>query len=93
MSIPKFVKVDALRQAEAVTFLRALREVGNLRLEKKASNVDGIEHRKANLLQPIARGRLEWMKTCVAELEDKRNDQRCSNAHHGFVGPEAADHR
>lgn len=34
MSIHKFVKVDALRQAEAVTFLRALREVGNLRLEK-----------------------------------------------------------
>jgi len=26
--------VDALRQAEAVAFLRALRELGNLRLEK-----------------------------------------------------------
>ena len=26
--------MDALRQAEAVTFLRALREVGNLRLER-----------------------------------------------------------
>jgi len=26
--------VDALRQAEAVAFLRALREVGNLRLER-----------------------------------------------------------
>jgi len=26
--------VDALRQAEAVTFLRALRELGNLRLER-----------------------------------------------------------
>lgn len=29
-----FSKVDALRQAEAVAFLRALRELGNLRLEK-----------------------------------------------------------
>jgi hypothetical protein len=32
--ITKFQGVDALRQAEAVAFLRALREVGNLRLEK-----------------------------------------------------------
>ena len=31
-------QVDALRQAEAVTFLRALREVGNLRLEKLGSH-------------------------------------------------------
>lgn len=34
MVIHKMVKVEVLRQAEAVTFLRALREVGNLRLEK-----------------------------------------------------------
>lgn len=32
--ISNLCKVDALRQAEAVAFLRALRELGSLRLEK-----------------------------------------------------------
>lgn len=50
-------KVDALRQAEAVTFLRALREVGNLRLERLGEQafvlrfdaITSIEQLRSNL--------------------------------------------
>lgn len=63
--------MDALRQAEAVAFLRALREVGSLRLEKIGSQAFVLRFEAITSLETLKASLFSTQEVPLEELFEK----------------------